>query len=271
MNVLNLLLGMGIGATLGLTGAGGGILAIPALVLGAGLTMAEAKPVALLAVAMGAALGAVDGLRHSLLRYKAAGYMSIFGIAFSPVGIALSAALPARFLAVLFSGILLVVAWRSWHAAAHEKTIENNLQAVCQTHSQTGKFIWSAACFAALGGIGTLAGLMSGMLGVGGGFLLVPLLQRFTTLRYQSVVVTSLAVIALVSAFSAGHMVLLQGAQIGQAGGVFIAATAVGMVAGRRLVRHLSQRWLQRGFAALVLLSTALLLLKTFAPALLAA
>lgn len=99
----------------------------------------------------------------------------------------------------------------------------------------------------------------------------MPLLQRFTTLRYQSVVVTSLAVIALVSAFSAGHMVLLQGAQIGQAGGVFIAATAVGMVAGRRLVRHLSQRWLQRGFAALVLLSTALLLLKTFAPALLAA
>ena len=270
MNALNLFLGVGIGAVLGLTGAGGGILAIPALVLGAGLTMAAAKPVALLAVAMGAALGAVDGLRHGLLRYRAAGYMSALGIAFSPVGMALSAALPARFLAVLFSGILLVVAWRSWHAASHEKAAENKSQAICQTHPQTGKFIWSATCFTTLGGIGAIAGLMSGMLGVGGGFLIVPMLQRFTTLRYQSVVVTSLAVIALVSAFSAGQMVL-QGAQIGQIGWIFIAATAVGMVAGRQMVRHLSQRWLQRGFAALVLLSTALLLLKTFAPALLAA
>ncbi|MFZ1365273.1 MAG: sulfite exporter TauE/SafE family protein, partial [Brachymonas denitrificans] len=54
----SLLLGLSIGAVMGLTGAGGGILAIPALVLGIGLDMVSAKPVALLAATAGAMLGA---------------------------------------------------------------------------------------------------------------------------------------------------------------------------------------------------------------------
>ncbi|MDY7548330.1 sulfite exporter TauE/SafE family protein [Glaciimonas sp. CA11.2] len=46
---------------------------------------------------------------------------------------------------------------------------------------------------------GVIAGLLSGLLGVGGGFVTVPALQRYTNLHAQSVLATSLAVIALVS------------------------------------------------------------------------
>jgi uncharacterized membrane protein YfcA len=60
-------LGMLIGAVLGLTGAGGGILAVPVLVAGMHWFMRQAAPVALIAVATGAAVGATDGFKQGLV------------------------------------------------------------------------------------------------------------------------------------------------------------------------------------------------------------
>ncbi|MBP5984690.1 MAG: sulfite exporter TauE/SafE family protein [Brachymonas sp.] len=270
MNILNLLLGLCTGIVVGLTGAGGGILAIPALVMG-GMDMLAAKPVALLAVTMGAALGAVAGLRQGLVRYRAALYMSALGVVFSPVGSWLALRVSQSWLAVLFSGVLLLVAWRSWRLAgrqvpqgAVEKQTDTQAKP-CQVDAGSGRFIWQPACFGALGLIGSVAGLMSGMLGVGGGFVVVPMLQRYTNLRYHSVVLTSLAVIALVSAFSALQLIA-QGAQFGAGGWVFMASTTAGVLAARLWAQRIPQSWLQRGFALLVLLSMVLLLLKTFYP-----
>ena len=67
--MLIMILGALVGLLLGLTGAGGGILAIPALTLGVGWTLVEATPVALLAVGVAASVGAIDGLRKGLVRY----------------------------------------------------------------------------------------------------------------------------------------------------------------------------------------------------------
>ena len=67
------LLGAGLGAIIGailaLTGAGGGILAVPLLVFGLGLSMVEAAPIGLLAVGLAASVGAVLGLRQGIVRY----------------------------------------------------------------------------------------------------------------------------------------------------------------------------------------------------------
>ena len=93
--MLTILLGVLAGVVLGLTGAGGGILAIPALTLGVGWTLAQATPVALLAVGTAAALGALDGLRKGLVRYKAAALMALVGSITSPVGLYLAALRPA--------------------------------------------------------------------------------------------------------------------------------------------------------------------------------
>ncbi|NIE88178.1 TSUP family transporter, partial [Burkholderia sp. Tr-860] len=63
-----LILGALVGAVLGLTGAGGGILAVPALVAGLGWTIQQATPVALIAVAGSAAIGALEAFRRRLVR-----------------------------------------------------------------------------------------------------------------------------------------------------------------------------------------------------------
>ena len=63
MVLISVGLGLIVGVILGLTGAGGGILAVPLLVFGVGLSVAEAGPIGLLAVGMAAALGAGLGLK----------------------------------------------------------------------------------------------------------------------------------------------------------------------------------------------------------------
>jgi len=105
-----LLLGFAIGIVLALTGAGGGILAVPALVFGTHASVAEAGPVGLLAVGLAAALGAILGLRAGTVRYKAALLIAGVGVDCSPVGLWLAQRTPNRPLAVVFAGVLLFVA-----------------------------------------------------------------------------------------------------------------------------------------------------------------
>ena len=64
-------LGLAIGVILALTGAGGGILAVTALMFGVHQSVAEAVSVGLLAVGMAAALDALVGLRSGTVRYRA--------------------------------------------------------------------------------------------------------------------------------------------------------------------------------------------------------
>ena len=64
--------GLAIGTLLGLTGAGGGILAVPALMASQGWTVAQAAPVGLLAVTLAALVGTVEGLFKRIVRYRAA-------------------------------------------------------------------------------------------------------------------------------------------------------------------------------------------------------
>ena len=67
--IVVVVIGALVGLVMGLTGAGGGILAVPALVYTQGWSMQQAMPVALLAVSCAALIGAVEGLMRKLVRY----------------------------------------------------------------------------------------------------------------------------------------------------------------------------------------------------------
>ncbi|MGN4152232.1 TSUP family transporter, partial [Burkholderia gladioli] len=103
-----LILGALVGAVLGLTGAGGGILAVPALVAGLGWTIQQATPVALIAVAGSAAIGALEAFRRRLVRYRAALLMAAAGVPATSLGVRAAQALPQRLLLALFAAVMLV-------------------------------------------------------------------------------------------------------------------------------------------------------------------
>jgi uncharacterized protein len=81
-------IGLAIDAVMGLTGAGagGGVLAVPALVAALGFSMKQAAPIAMVAVACGALVGTVEGLARGLVRYKAAALMAIAGVPLASLG-----------------------------------------------------------------------------------------------------------------------------------------------------------------------------------------
>ena len=77
-------MGGAVGVVLALPGAGGGILAVPLLVFGLHLQMAQAAPVGLLAVGLAASIGALLGLRERAVRYRAALMIGLTGMLFAP-------------------------------------------------------------------------------------------------------------------------------------------------------------------------------------------
>lgn len=243
-------LGLLIGVLLALTGAGGGILAVPLLVFGVHLGLAQAGPIALMAVGMAAGVGALLGLRAGIVRYKAALLIAGAGMLLAPLGLWLAGRIDNRWLSVLFALVLMYVAWKTWRGARTAAPGATPAVApVCARSPATQRFIWTRPCALALGLSGTVAGLLSGLLGVGGGFVMVPVLKRYTDLTMQSVVATSLAVIALVSVTGVAASAA-SGALAWSIALPFTGGAVAGMLAGRTVSARLAGPHLQRGFAA---------------------
>ncbi|MFT5534878.1 MAG: putative membrane protein YfcA [Burkholderiaceae bacterium] len=262
-----LLLGFTVGIILALTGAGGGILAVPLLVFGAGLGLADAGPIGLMAVGLAATLGAILGLRNKTVRYKAALLIAGAGIVCSPLGLWLAQRTPNRPLSIVFAVVLLYVAFRTFKKTLPTVTVDVPDTAPippCKMDDTRGKLSWTAPCAWALAVSGMLAGSLSGLLGVGGGFVMVPALQRYTNLSAQSVVATSLAVISLVSMSGVvasavtGHLQWVVAIP-------FSGGAIAGMLAGQLVVARLAGPQLQRAFAVISALVAIALLVRALA------
>ena len=257
-----LLLGAVVGLVLALTGAGGGVLSIPLLVLVLHQPMAQAAPVGLLAVGLAAALGAVLGLRQGIVRYRAALLIGLMGMLAAPLGVWLAHRLPATPLLLGMSALLAWLGWRAWRDSALPGGEATRLEQVpCQVIAPGEPLKWTAPCARALAVTGLQSGLLSGLVGVGGGFVIVPALQRHTDLDLRSVQATSLAVIALVSVSGVGaaigHGSVSLELALPFAGGAVLA-----LLAGRRWADLLPVSWMKRGFAVLSLLTAALMLAR---------
>ena len=250
-------LGMVTGLLLGLTGAGGGILAAPLLMLFMHLPLAKSAPISLIAVALGAGLGMLIGLRQGIVRYRAAFLIAAAGLLASPFGIHLATILPNAPLLLAFSALLAYQAWRNWQGGASTAADEMP----CQLDGATGQFIWQRPCALAFVRSGLAAGFLSGLLGVGGGFILVPALRKYTPLSMQSVAATSLMVLAVVSTGGAVQWLASTGIDW-SVGGPFVLGAVTGMAVARGVAPRFSEAPLRRIFSLLCLLGSFGLVFK---------
>lgn len=246
-----LALGSAVGLTLALTGAGGAILGVPLLVFGLGIPVSEASPIALLAVAIAASYGAVLGFRAGILRYKAALVMSAFGLLFSPVGLWVAQQVPNQPLMIIFAVVLLYVSITMFLQAQrelHGVAVNTGKTQPCLLDETRGKLVWTLPCFRAMIAAGSTAGFLSGLLGVGGGFVIVPVLKKTTNLPIKSIVATSLGVITLISLTGVVGSSII-GTMNWQTAIPFAVGTLIGMQSGKSIGKHIAGPRLQQGFA----------------------
>ncbi len=259
--MLTVALGALIGLVLALTGAGGGVLAIPLLVFGLHLPVQQAAPVGLVAVGLASALGAALGLRQGIVRYRAASLIGAAGMLMAPLGVMLAHQLPNRPLLGAFSIVLLYSAWRMLRRPSTQETAQ--VRVPCQVSPTDHRLTWTLPCARALAGTGLVSGMMSGLLGVGGGFVIIPALTRYTDLDTRSIQVTSLAVIALVSV-SGVTAAAMQGSVPWHVAQPFALGAVVALLLGRQVAGKLHPKHLQQAFAWFTLFVAFLMLSRAF-------
>ncbi|MBX3617398.1 MAG: sulfite exporter TauE/SafE family protein [Nitrosomonas sp.] len=261
ITLVSIVLGALTGLVLALTGAGGTIIAVPLLIFGLHFTVAQAAPVALLAVSLSAGIGALIAHRQRLVRYRAAGFIAVTGIITAPLGIWGAQHLPNTPLTMLFAAVLFFVAIRMLlrgeapnqppHTSAEQPC--ESVSVPCRLEYDQGRLVWNWPCARILALFGATTGFLSGLLGVGGGFVVVPALRKATNLPMQSILATSLAVIALVSAMGVITASSLGGMNWPVAL-PFAAGALGGMLTGRLFARRLEGPRLQQGFAVIAIL-----------------
>ena len=248
---------LGIGLSLGMFGGGGSVLTVPVFVYALGIPAPSAVAMSMPVVGLTSMVGAFGHWRAGHVRWRAALEFGLVAMAGAFGGTTIGRAVGGETQLLLLALLMTVTAvamWRRPPAAPARQTAG-------ETHP------WM------MRGIALTVGILTGIVGIGGGFLVVPALVVFGGLPMTDAIGTSLVVIVLNAiagvAGYAGH-VPIDWTTVGW----FTALAAVGILTGARLASRIPAAQLRRGFAVLLVGIGALLLkphvtalLSTHAPA----
>lgn len=249
--------GVLIGMSLGTLGGGGSIMAVPVLVYLLGQSPAQATTGSLVVVGVTSFIGAATAYRAGnvlLGRGVAFGFVAIGGAA---AGAKAAAHVPEDVLLAAFAGLMLVVgavmAWRQLRRRSQRSTDTQRptLDDPIITFSPT----FTCQCPRALKVLvtATVVGLVTGFLGVGGGFLVVPALLLALALPMEYAAGTSLVVITITSVSALAVRVGTGTTPDWGPVLALTAASALAAVAGAHLADRINTHQLQAAFTVLVL------------------
>ena len=239
--VLSLALSGVIGLALGVFGGGGSILAVPMLVFVARIAPRAAIGMSLAIVGATSLTASYAYHRRGLVRPKVALLFGGAGMLTAFLGGRLTHYVSGDVLMLSFAALMVVVG--GWMLIATRKA--QSIGRLSECESRGPRITHAVLAGAAVGGV-------TGFLGVGGGFLVVPALIAFSGLGMREAVGTSLLVIAINSAAGfIGHLDT-DSLNLPLAAG-FTLAAVLGGILGARVARSLSIAKLRRGFALFVI------------------
>lgn len=228
---------------MGLVGAGGAVFTVPVF----GVLLGHAPKAAILeALAVTGAIAAVSAAiagARGLVDARRAALLGSAGVAGTQLAAPVAARMPSGLQVALFVALALFVAWRMWR---REGMVADGAQGQSRPRSHASKTL----------AIGAVVGVLTSILGVGGGFLLTPALVLWERLRMPEAIGTSLAVIALNAAAGLGGQWWSGGFGTVEfdlgAVGVTAAFGVAGSFAGSGIAGRLPQLAVRRVFALML-------------------
>lgn len=238
-----------IGIALGLLGGGGSILTVPILVYALGVEEKAAIATSLLVVGITSAVAAVQHARAGNVVWRVALVFAGAGMVGAFAGGRVAAYLPSTLLLALFGLLMLgtaIAMWRGRGRSARSAEARN-----APARLPIVKVLLE----------GLVVGGVTGLVGAGGGFLIVPALALLGGLSMQAAVGSSLVVIALKS--FAGFAGYVSHVEVSYAlAGIVTASAVVGSFGGAALAKRTSPETLRKGFAVFVLVMAVFMLAK---------
>lgn len=260
-------LGFVVGLSVGALGSGGSILAVPALVYVAGLTPQAATATSLFMVGVACLSGLPAHYRAGRVKPVAGAIFGFSGIGGSFAGTALNHRIDPHALMLAFAALIFVAVWRMLTACPScTRTGEE-----AALRAGAGPALHAGGAFArraagapasphtltplrvvAILATGTAIGFLTGLFGVGGGFVIVPALTLLLGYAMPQAIGTSLLVVAI-------NTVMALAARFGSShvdwvvAGTFTATAVVGVLAGGRMADCLDAEKTLRIFAAVLL------------------
>lgn len=251
MIILGYLSAILIGLFLGLLGGGGSILTVPIFVYLIGLQPKIAIALSLAVVGAVSLIGVFKHWKLGNVNFKIVALFAPFAMAGTFLGAKLSQFVSGSFQLILFAVVMLIAAIFMFKKTKGAE----NIKATKQKTSYSKKDILFIAAE------GVLVGVLTGLVGVGGGFLIVPALVLLTKIPMKEAIGSSLLIISLKS-FAGFYGYLGQVSIDWNFLLIFIAIASVGIIIGTYLIRFISQTQLKKVFAIFLIIMGVFILYK---------
>lgn len=270
-SIVLILVGVGIGVLSGLLGIGGGTIMVPALRLGYGLDAFMATATSLFAIIPISLAGAITHIRARSCLPKLGILLGVAGAVTSSAGVYLGSISPAWLIMVVAAVIIIYSAFNMLSKAvrmgkrakslASDDATKSAPAPAAQTEPCTFRFTRRNVALAVV--IGLIAGFASGYVGVGGGFIMVPLMTAWLGIPMKRTSGTSLIAIIILAIPGVIQQAML--GHIDYLAGVMLCVGAIpGAILGARLVPRVPERTLRFIFAGLLTVAAIVLVVNEF-------
>lgn len=276
--LVSLVVGLAVGVLAGLLGIGGGMLLVPAFKLGYAMDSLMCTATSLFTIIPTSVSGAISHIRNKTCLPKLGVAAGLGGACLSPLGVWLATLSPdwavmgAAALIIAYSSVTMfrkalkapkvprgATGAEAAHAAAKEAAAEDRAAAIERAHAEAPTIGWREAAIGAA--IGLFAGLASGYVGVGGGFIMVPLMMSILHVPMKLTSGTSLIAVMILAVPGTATQARL--GNINWIAGIAVACGSIpGATLGAKLIPKVPERQLRFLFAGFLVVAAVLLVVN---------
>lgn len=275
--LVSLVVGLAVGVLAGLLGIGGGMLLVPAFKLGYAMDSLMCTATSLFTIIPTSVSGAISHIRNKTCLPKLGVAAGLGGACLSPLGVWLATLSPdwavmgAAALIIAYSSVTMFrkalkapkvprgAGAGAADAAAKEAAAEDRAAAIERAHAEAPTIGWREAAIGAA--IGLFAGLASGYVGVGGGFIMVPLMMSVLHVPMKLTSGTSLIAVMILAVPGTITQAVL--GNINWVAGIAVACGSIpGAALGAKLIPKVPERQLRFLFAGFLVVAAVLLVVN---------